>query len=343
MQTANITLTGFSPAQAATLRTAAELAWQDWASHFTGDGVTDIALTARANIGGGVIAYVDGIAAYRQPGGIYRPAAAENLITGTNGNGSAVDIPITIDPAQIAGTDARAVLRHEIGHGLVFNGGASAPTPFSTLTVGGSFVGSAAQAINGGPVPLVGNHYAQAGLMNPYDDPENQRQVEALDLAFAADDGLPVREKFGTLGNDTMQGTPAADIAYGGYGNDTMQGNQGADTLYGWAGDDLLWGGKDADILIGGDGNDTLSGDLGNDTLTGGPGADLFAFGRDGGTDHITDFAFTLGGPSDRLQFASAPTVSVDFDAATATYRSAGTTVILDNCISVMPDLVVVA
>jgi Ca2+-binding RTX toxin-like protein len=197
----------------------------------------------------------------------------------------------------------------------------------------GRFTGGAAEAIEGSPVLLASGspaHYAEPGLMNPYYT--GPQSISALDLAFAADVGVPVREKFGTLGNDTMRGTPGDDIAYGGYGNDIVQGNQGADTLYGWAGNDTLYGGKGNDLLLGGDGSDVLFGDMGNDTLDGGAGADLFVFGAGGGVDHIPHFE-----TQDRLQFAGPVSVEIDRVALTTTYRSAGTTVILDQTNSADP------
>ena len=58
-------------------------------------------------------------------------------------------------------------------------------------------------------------------------------------------------------GNDTLSGSAAANIIYGGIGNDLVSGVDGSDRLYGEAGNDTL---------IGGTGNDTLAGGIGNDT-----------------------------------------------------------------------------
>ncbi|MCL1468468.1 Calx-beta domain-containing protein [Argonema galeatum] len=89
---------------------------------------------------------------------------------------------------------------------------------------------------------------------------------------------------FGTLGNDTLIGTPETDFILGDLGNDSLLGldgddqlnsNQGNDTLDGGQGNDLVRGGKDNDLILGGIGNDTLYGDLGSDTLRGGDGDDL--------------------------------------------------------------------
>ena len=58
----------------------------------------------------------------------------------------------------------------------------------------------------------------------------------------------------------------------------------------GGAGSDRLFGGEGNDRLDGDDGDDLLAGGQGADGLTGGGGADTFAFGRDHGTDFVTDF-----------------------------------------------------
>jgi Ca2+-binding RTX toxin-like protein len=87
----------------------------------------------------------------------------------------------------------------------------------------------------------------------------------------------------GTAGNDTIVGTPAADVIdgaggndniRGGGGNDTICGDEGKDTLRGGAGNDKLLGGAGADVLKGGPGKDKLKGGAGADVLKGGPGKD---------------------------------------------------------------------
>jgi Ca2+-binding RTX toxin-like protein len=90
----------------------------------------------------------------------------------------------------------------------------------------------------------------------------------------------------------------------GGSGWDTLinienvEGSLFDDTLTGSAAANMLQGGDGDDTIDGGGGNDTISGDGGLDTLTGGNGADVFIFGNErefGGTtatgcDVITDF-----------------------------------------------------
>lgn len=95
---------------------------------------------------------------------------------------------------------------------------------------------------------------------------------------------------FGTARADVIDGTGGEDFLFGLVGNDTLSGRQGNDLLDGGRGDDVLFGGVGNDTLLGGNGKDNLFGDSGNDTLTGGAGADKFHFGRQGGSDTITDF-----------------------------------------------------
>jgi Ca2+-binding RTX toxin-like protein len=79
----------------------------------------------------------------------------------------------------------------------------------------------------------------------------------------------------GTDGNDTLTGTPGADVIKAGGGADTVNGlggndvicgNKGRDTLKGGAGNDKLQGNKSADRLIGNGGNDSCRGGKGKDT-----------------------------------------------------------------------------
>ncbi len=87
-----------------------------------------------------------------------------------------------------------------------------------------------------------------------------------------------------TLSANVENLTLINDGAATGYGNElanTILGNSGINKLYGLAGDDTINGGA---------GNDTIDGGLGQDILTGGAGQDTFVFGRQSGTDVITDF-----------------------------------------------------
>jgi Ca2+-binding RTX toxin-like protein len=110
----------------------------------------------------------------------------------------------------------------------------------------------------------------------------------------------------GTSGDDTLIGTPSADVikglagddsAWGRRGPDVIQGGAGADRLQGMRGRDRLSGGAGADRLYGPRGKDVLDDARGAsvDTLSGGRGADrIFANFRD----------IVVGGPGDdRITF----------------------------------------
>jgi Ca2+-binding RTX toxin-like protein len=93
-------------------------------------------------------------------------------------------------------------------------------------------------------------------------------------------------DRFGTSGNDRLQGTDFNDNLYGYAGHDTLIGTGGNDNLYGGDGNDNLLGGLGNDYLSGGNGNDILDGFLysanGNgerDRLRGGAGWDTFVIG----------------------------------------------------------------
>ncbi|AGT11176.1 Hint domain-containing protein [Paracoccus aminophilus] len=75
-------------------------------------------------------------------------------------------------------------------------------------------------------------------------------------------------------GNGRIDGTPDADLIYGGAGNDSIYGNGGQDSLYGGGGDDVINTGQDGSLVYGGDGNDNIHGADGNDTIYGGNGND---------------------------------------------------------------------
>jgi aryl-phospho-beta-D-glucosidase BglC (GH1 family) len=124
----------------------------------------------------------------------------------------------------------------------------------------------------------------------------------------------------GALGNDTVYGSPDADLIYGNQGDDRIvagtaagshgrdtvfggqgqdlidyrsngtgsfiYGNMGDDTLTGGSGNDVLYGGQGQDVIAVGAGNNLAYGNLGDDTLVGGPGRDTLFGGQ--GSDVIT-------------------------------------------------------
>jgi hypothetical protein len=262
-----------------------------------------------------------------QSGGVtvYHQGVAAEMLSGVDPNGAAPDAVTTIgtgyldqlwfDPDPMSRSaavepgkvDALSVFIHEIGHMIAFNGRkdtatGALPGPYQSTfdaqvaasSDGLAFVGSAAQAVHGGPVPVSGG--APGHLGNPGDavaqdlmngvafDAGTRYEISALDVAIMKDCGLAVRQATG--GDDVLYGFATADGLAGGAGNDTLYGLAGADRLVGDSGRDRLWGGAGDDLVIGG---------RGNDTLWGGAGSDVFQYagsrsrGLDG-RDTINDF-----------------------------------------------------
>jgi Ca2+-binding RTX toxin-like protein len=105
----------------------------------------------------------------------------------------------------------------------------------------------------------------------------------------------------GGNGNDTLTGSPNADVIGGGEGNDTIVGLAGVDLMDGGGGDDAITGGPGNEPnQMGGDGADTFiwnPGD-GSDGLAGGPGVDTMLFNGSAGNEA---FATTAQGSGFRF------------------------------------------
>lgn len=100
-------------------------------------------------------------------------------------------------------------------------------------------------------------------------------------------------------GDETLEGTSAAEVIFGRDGNDTIFGNDGTDVLIGGAGDDLLYGGSQADNIMAGDGNDTIyangganfiNSGAGNDTIWLSASAEIVVLNTGAGNDIINNF-----------------------------------------------------
>lgn len=98
----------------------------------------------------------------------------------------------------------------------------------------------------------------------------------------------------GGAGNDSLMGSPQADLLLGGDGDDILNGGLGNDRLFGGAGNDGLSGYRGGDFLSGGDGKDTLFGHDGSDAIYGGAGDDFLIGG--GGTSVDGDLGDAIYG-----------------------------------------------
>lgn len=87
---------------------------------------------------------------------------------------------------------------------------------------------------------------------------------------------------FGGNGDDVLKGGADSEVLEGGHGVDILLGYAGNDVLYGGFGDDFLYGGLDSDTLMGGDGGDMLRGNRGGDVIHGGKGDDQLRGGGNG-------------------------------------------------------------
>jgi Ca2+-binding RTX toxin-like protein len=310
--------TGTYTGQAAAMIANAEAAFARWAQYL-GPSAGSIEINfhlvpSYPNRGGGQSVVVAG-AVIENGLTVYDQGAAFELRTGIDPNGANPDIDVFFDvnfltqnywinpldgtPVPADKSDLVAVIGHEIGHALAFNGwkdwgtyqlpGNYESTFDSLVSVEGGapfFVGRQATKLYGGPVPLtqgnlfhVGNqtgagselvsgHDIMNGVVMPYGE---ALQPGLLDIAILSDCGLS------TILGDRLNGSASADHMFGGDGNDKMMGLDGNDQLSGDAGKDHLTGGPGNDELYGGTGNDDLGGGAGDDALSGGAGADTLS------------------------------------------------------------------
>jgi hypothetical protein len=122
------------------------------------------------------------------------------------------------DPSTLesfTGTDFYSVAEHEIGHVLGF---ASDIDAFAAHISGGTFVGTHAQALYGGPVPLSPDHsHWQQGVISPGDNQEvamdptilngTRKRLSNLDYAAFQDIGLTIVPEPATLATAAIAGT----------------------------------------------------------------------------------------------------------------------------------------
>lgn len=103
------------------------------------------------------------------------------------------------------------------------------------------------------------------------------------------DKGSPFRYIYGDSSDDVLKAVVEDSFLFGFEGDDTIKGSDGDDIIYGNQGSDTIHAGTGNDILHGGEGDDVLDGGEDDDLLYGGAGDDTYIFGRNYGTDVISD------------------------------------------------------
>jgi hypothetical protein len=253
------------------LRSTFEAAGEYWSRYLVGSAPIELEVRFDPSIPTIASAAATSVAAGTADGvRVYHQGVASEMMTGVDPNGAAPDAISTIgtgyldrlwfdpdhesrsapvDPGKI---DALSVFMHEIGHMIALNGwkdpatgalpGAYQSTfDAKTAVVGDelAFVGEAAQAVYGGPVPL--SLFASGHLGRPGDEAASdlmngvalrtgtRYEISALDVAIMKDAGVAVREP-----------GPGADTLYGFATDDRLAGGRGNDTLHGLAGDDVF-------------------------------------------------------------------------------------------------------
>ncbi|HYE50127.1 MAG TPA: hypothetical protein VEB20_11095 [Azospirillaceae bacterium] len=209
------------------------------------------------------------------------------------------------------GTQAHAVLLHEIGHALglqhpkIGTGGFTAADDDLAVTV-------MKEAVGGGPFPTAMRDLDLQALRHIYGT-DAAEQAYAAGLQRGLDRTSWVYSHAGADAADTVIGTGLRDAMRGNAGADLLSARSGDDTLDGGAGADTLDGGLDDDSLSGGDGDDRLQGNFGNDTLAGGAGADRLegSYGSDhfiatGDGDTIVGGHFASAVGSDTADYSAA-------------------------------------
>jgi hemolysin type calcium-binding protein len=229
---------------------------------------------------------------------IFDADTAVKLRSGQDPNGTTADLKIDLTTSSIRsmlfktddyaavlanGIDALSVFLHEIGHGLGMVYFSDDPNPsgaavYDTFVQNGTFIGTNADAVYGGPVPLDPSSLAHlsesqlgSDLMSPVMSRGVNAHISALDLAILQDLGIPL--DLPTDGNDVLHAVTGVTLFMGG-GDDIGYALPSGYPISGGDGNDRLIGSTGNDILSGDAGNDYLEGSAGNDTLNGGTGFD---------------------------------------------------------------------
>ena len=305
----------FSSQQATAILANARGAMEIFSRHIEGQGVLNVVITA--DLSGRTVGSGRSLAAVNKSiengKQVIHEGAVFELITGSDPNGDAMDVEVTLPlayltnslwldpdpttrstPVQAGKFDFVSFFLHEVGHALGFNGRGD----LATGVVSGQFLstydalvqtqngfpvftGANAMAVYGGPVPLstnIVNSYTHLGRVAS--DGLELNLMEGSTFAPAGFrwyvDQIELAV-FRDLGLTTVA-SPIADVGgsrFIGYAaNDTLTGGVGADTLNGGAGDNRLFGAAGSDSINTTAGTNYLRGDEGDDYIVGGVGFD---------------------------------------------------------------------
>ncbi len=168
---------------------------------------------------------------------------------------------------KLKGTDAAENINGLSGHDSLYgmggddtlDGGAG-----NDLLVGGP----GADTLKGGAgMDTISYKYSPMGVtINLADGTARGGDADGDTIVDMGDD--EIESVMGSMYDDMLTGSSAANKLWGLGGNDELDGGRRADTLYGGAGDDDLDGGAGDDMLEGGAGADMLTGGEDNDTAS---------------------------------------------------------------------------
>ncbi len=209
-----------------------------WTRHLAGGAAIEIEIALGAGVQRAAgYSLTSGFVRHEGGVDVFEQGVAYEIRTGWDPNGAAPDLRVLLSDDYVTDelwfdpqpgqrwasvpaerTDAVSLLAHELGHALAFNGWWDPPQGQPPLSYGSTwdvladydgqalyFVGIAAVALYGGPVPVtVGNNWHIGNATGPGSDllgdlmngvainRGSRYDVSALDLAMLADMGLPM-------------------------------------------------------------------------------------------------------------------------------------------------------
>ena len=218
--------------------------------------LTDNNKNAGGDAAGDILLNIDGVIG----------SAFADTLTGNGGNNT------------LKGGNGNDTLKGGVGFDALY-GGAGNDSLFGDTDGDFLFGGAGADTLDGG----LGSDRVS------YEDAASKVTVNLSNLAANSGDAkgdsyISIEQFTGSLFNDTLIGSDAADVLLGLAGNDTIDGGKSGDALSGNLGTDTIHGGDGDDTIDGDEDNDKLFGDDGKDTINGNDGADTL----DGGADNDT-------------------------------------------------------